>query len=424
MKRLYFLFILISTATAFALPRKDSRALQFQEGFGHDWGFQTLGVGDTQTFTLENTSSTNTITGISGAGLAAPFSYEGGTFPGTTGTCGTSLGPSGTCIVKITFTPSGNVQSNDWADITYTESGTTKHLLFSVSGFGGGCSTMVPVIPSFSRTLFPSATVSASISGNYFTSATTITISGLTVSNKTYNGPSSIDFDITSGASTGFYDLEVTNECGTTTLSNAVEVRTPGWVDLRSGGDSDASLGLVTDASTTAVRDATGMYFTGTGGWNTYAHFTGWEFTRGDYTALEWVFVKNSSSTFMIGIGSDEQDFNSASQWRQAEVELYTYTNIMWGYYGNTGTPGTAWSLADNATFGYGTYYKVRFNADGATGNNIVVYQVTSTNWDTNVSTFNTTASNNNANATNLRPMVLPNQTGTAWRAVAFRLYP
>ncbi|MCB0405624.1 MAG: hypothetical protein KDD51_12640 [Bdellovibrionales bacterium] len=410
-------FLVFFGARAFAI-------LQFQEGFGYDWGTQTVGVADTQSFTLENTSTTNTILFVGGSGLASPFQYEGGVFPGTTGTCLVSLGPSSTCTVKITFTPTGNAVYEDWADVTYSESGVTRQLLFRVAGYGGGCSAVVPQIPSFSRVIFPSTTVSNSLSGDYFTSGTTIDVPGLTVSNVTYTDPSNMSFDITSGASTGFYDLEVTNECGKTTVSNAVEVRTPGWVDLRSTGDSDASLGVVTDATTTAVRDATGMYFTGTGGWGTYVHFTGWEFTRGNYTALEWVFVKNSSSTFMVGIGSDEQNFSSGSQWNQAEVELYTFTNSMWGFYGNNGTPGTTWNQSDAATLNYGTYYKVRYNSDGSSGNNIVVYTVTSTDWDTNVTTVNTTASTNTANATNLRPMVLPNTVGTSWRAVAFRLYP
>ena len=42
---------------------------------------------------------------MNGSGLSAPFSYKGGTYPGTGGTCAATLAAAGTCTVVVTYAP-------------------------------------------------------------------------------------------------------------------------------------------------------------------------------------------------------------------------------------------------------------------------------------------------------------------------------
>src|SRR6266404_2250921 len=42
---------------------------------------------------------------MAGAGVAAPFTFKGGTYPGTGGTCSASLAAAGTCTVVVTYSP-------------------------------------------------------------------------------------------------------------------------------------------------------------------------------------------------------------------------------------------------------------------------------------------------------------------------------
>lgn len=67
--------------------------------------FGTVGSGGTiiKTFVLTNAGSV-TGTGLSGS-FTSSFGFQGGSFPGTGGTCTTSLAPGGTCTVNLTFSP-------------------------------------------------------------------------------------------------------------------------------------------------------------------------------------------------------------------------------------------------------------------------------------------------------------------------------
>src|SRR5690606_12534 len=50
----------------------------------------------THFFTITNTGNTSA-TAIVETGLAAPFAFVGGSFPGTGGTCTTTIAPAGSC---------------------------------------------------------------------------------------------------------------------------------------------------------------------------------------------------------------------------------------------------------------------------------------------------------------------------------------
>ncbi len=71
-----------------------------------DFGiFAVGGAAPWRTITLRNTSTDVTVTGITGQNLYTNWSFREGTFPGTGGTCATTLAPSSSCTLNVEYYP-------------------------------------------------------------------------------------------------------------------------------------------------------------------------------------------------------------------------------------------------------------------------------------------------------------------------------
>ncbi|MCB0367732.1 MAG: choice-of-anchor D domain-containing protein, partial [Bdellovibrionales bacterium] len=82
----------------------DPAVLSISNGPTYDFGVIAVGASIDFTFSVNNTGGVSA-TGVSGLGLAAPFSFKGGTYPGTGGNCGPSVAPSTSCNIVVTFAP-------------------------------------------------------------------------------------------------------------------------------------------------------------------------------------------------------------------------------------------------------------------------------------------------------------------------------
>jgi hypothetical protein len=88
---------------------------------GYDYGIVTTGALSDVTLTITNTGGVPA-TALSGSGLAAPFIFKGGVFPGTGGTCpsGGSLAPAGaTCTIVVSYTPASTGVHSDTVFVDY-----------------------------------------------------------------------------------------------------------------------------------------------------------------------------------------------------------------------------------------------------------------------------------------------------------------
>jgi hypothetical protein len=91
------------------------------DGGGDLFDYGTAGVATDHTFTITNDGAQPATLIADAGGLGNHFGWQGGggKYPGTYGTCGTSLPQGGQCTVVVTFTPSGNQQDGSSLLLSY-----------------------------------------------------------------------------------------------------------------------------------------------------------------------------------------------------------------------------------------------------------------------------------------------------------------
>jgi hypothetical protein len=111
--------------------------LALSDGPTYNFGTKATGSTTDKTITITNSGGV-TATGMSGSGLAAPFTFKGGGFPGTGGTCtgGTLAGGNTTCTIVVTYTPSTTGAHSDTIDIAYNNGASAQTSSRDVAGTG------------------------------------------------------------------------------------------------------------------------------------------------------------------------------------------------------------------------------------------------------------------------------------------------
>lgn len=99
----------------------------------YDYGSVTTGATQSHLFTLNNTGA-STATGLGESGLAPPFSFTGGSYPGTGGTCGTTLVAAGSCDIQVTYSPAGLGLNSDTITIDYNDGYSAQQTTRDVQG--------------------------------------------------------------------------------------------------------------------------------------------------------------------------------------------------------------------------------------------------------------------------------------------------
>lgn len=109
--------------------------LTISDSILYNYGNVTVGGNHTHTFTLTNSGS-GTATAINENGIATPFVFVGGSYPGVGGTCATSLAAGATCSFTITFSPFSVGLHVDSININYNDGSTTQSVTRNVMGTG------------------------------------------------------------------------------------------------------------------------------------------------------------------------------------------------------------------------------------------------------------------------------------------------
>jgi hypothetical protein len=113
---------------------------------GPTYSFGNVYVTYTASFTFTVTNSAATAaTSMSAAALSAPFSFVGGSYPGTNGTCGVTLAGSSNCSVVVQFAPTVAGTFNSSLQLNYYNGSSNQSTSVALTGNGTGVPTQVAI---------------------------------------------------------------------------------------------------------------------------------------------------------------------------------------------------------------------------------------------------------------------------------------
>ena len=101
----------------------------------YDYGTQAVGSTSQHTFTLDNIGGAAATT-LAEVGLAVPYQFVGGTYPGTGGTCGTTLANGSQCDLVVEFSPVGIGAFNDQIQVDYFDGAALQQATCDITGNG------------------------------------------------------------------------------------------------------------------------------------------------------------------------------------------------------------------------------------------------------------------------------------------------
>ena len=110
-------------------------SITITEADPYDYGTLAVGSNLTHVFTLNNAGGFQA-SAIAEIGLAAPFAFSGGTFPGTAGTCGVTLAPAASCDIEVEYSPVATGVQTDTISIQYNNGATVVTSDRDVQGTG------------------------------------------------------------------------------------------------------------------------------------------------------------------------------------------------------------------------------------------------------------------------------------------------
>ena len=73
---------------------------------------------------------------MSGVALVAPYSFKGGTYPGTGGTCVATLVGAATCSIVVTYNPVTVATHNQNVQVTYNDGAAAQTSTRAMTGVG------------------------------------------------------------------------------------------------------------------------------------------------------------------------------------------------------------------------------------------------------------------------------------------------
>ena len=273
----------------------------------------------------------------------------------------------------------------------------------------------------FGGNVFQGFNKTITIYGSFFTPNTSVNCDGVTVNSSRFIDSQSIEVNVTAKSVLGIFDLSIDNG-KKTVVSDAIEIKdlADSLVDLRSGGTEFSDAAIAMRSGMSFIRTPDGLYFTGINPWSSWARFVGdnreWIWDRGDKKTISWIFI--NTAAIMLGIGSEETNSSSTTQYREAEIVGYFNASSFNGFYGNSGTPGSPITQAQSFAFS-AAIKKLVLSNNGEPGSRYSLYQLPSadfSDWfDTN-NLIGTGIINNNmtADAEAIMPFVVPRDGGSS----------
>jgi hypothetical protein len=155
------------------------------------------------------------------------------------------------------------------------------------------------------------------IQGAYFDGASTVAITGQTVNSVVINSSFQITANVTSGSSFGNYDISVTNNAGTSTLSGGFILQSSTTLTTNSIGIADM---ILTGSMT---YDGNKLLKTATAGWNAQGYSSTHALSPTSGGHLDWV-ADQSNKYVMIGLSTTP---STSASYTNLDYAMYMVTN-------------------------------------------------------------------------------------------------
>jgi hypothetical protein len=166
--------------------------LVLAEAPSYDFGPVPIGMPASHGFTLSNAGD-GPAEGLAGQ-IAPPFSFSGGAWPGTTGTCGTVLEGGTACTLDVAFTPPDLGETIGMLAIDFVDQGSPGSILTALRGGGAGQSGNLVVNGDAEMLGDPPVGWFDVLGGSWAT--TNALFHGGTVSIFPYSGPNYADLEL------------------------------------------------------------------------------------------------------------------------------------------------------------------------------------------------------------------------------------
>ncbi len=115
--------------------------LTISDGPTFNFGTKATGSSSDKTFTITNTGGVPA-TSVVGTGPTSPFSFKGGAYPGTGGTCASSLAALATCTVVVTYAPTSTGAHSSTIDMGFQDGVTSQTSSRPLQGTGAAPATL------------------------------------------------------------------------------------------------------------------------------------------------------------------------------------------------------------------------------------------------------------------------------------------
>lgn len=310
---------------------------------------------------------------------------------------------------------------------------TIKEIDSPGGGVAAGGSGLLGYPAPFVREIVPSRLLTNNIQtftlfGSFFTPETTVNVTSGTITRVQFISSHELLVTITTAATPGDYDLVVDN--GSQTISSGLLTTfdiPDGLVDLRLGGTEFSQGAIEMRDGMSFTRAADGLYFTGSDPWASWARFVGdndaWVWNRRIKKRLTWIY--QSTSSFMLGIGSRANDSYSNSQFYQGEILCYNSSGTdINNIYGNNGNLGRGKTQAFSVSKSPEDVIKVVFNQNGESGAVMSVFKLPGTfisDWLDSSELLGEIQLTAFGNELNIMPFAIP-QDGTSSKFLGFIL--
>jgi type II secretory pathway pseudopilin PulG len=110
-------------------------AARIVEGVAFDFGQIATGYTTQRSITILN-AGTQSIQSLTSSSLTGDIKYLGGSYPGTGGSCGTTILPGDSCSVMISFAPTSSISYSNRLTFQYNYNSTTEQVYIDLSGRG------------------------------------------------------------------------------------------------------------------------------------------------------------------------------------------------------------------------------------------------------------------------------------------------